>query len=197
MVGHHSSSSGTASVALAGIFASNRLTGKAISDNTFLFAGAGEAGTGIADLIALAISTDCGVSVEEARKKIFLTDSKGLVTKKRLESLQHHKVNYAHDVEQECASLEEAVDLLKPNILIGVSATPNTFTRSIVEKMTALNEMPIIFALSNPTSKAECTAEEAYTWSNGKAIFASGSPFDPVILSDGRRFVPGQGTKRS
>lgn len=184
---------GTASVALAGLFASVKLTGKTLSEHTFLFAGAGEAGTGIADLIAFAVSTESGVSLEEARKKIFLVDSKGLVTDARLDGLQHHKLNYAHHVERECKTLMEAIDLLKPTGLIGVSAIPKMFDQSICETMAALNPHPIIFALSNPTSKAECTAQEAYEWTNGTCVFSSGSPFPPVTLADGRTFVPGQG----
>lgn len=184
---------GTASVALAGIIGSSKLTGKHVSEHTFLFAGAGEAGTGIAELIAYAISLELSVSVEEAREKIFLVDSKGLVTKSRLEGLQPHKLNFAHDVESECKDLKAAIKLLKPTVIIGVSAMPSTFDQEVCETMAQLNKKPIIFALSNPTSKAECTAEQAYTWTNGSAIFSSGSPFAPVTLADGRRFVPGQG----
>lgn len=184
---------GTASVCLAGLFASASLTDKKLSDHTYLFAGAGEAATGIADLIALAIAKEQGVSIDEARNKIFLVDSTGLVTESRKERLQHHKLNYAHPVDHECKTILEAVEMLKPSALIGVSAIANLFTREIVEKMAMLNEKPIIFALSNPTSKAECTAQQAYEWTNGQAVFASGSPFDAVELPDGRRFVPGQG----
>jgi malate dehydrogenase (oxaloacetate-decarboxylating)(NADP+) len=184
---------GTASVAVAGLLASERLTGKRMSEHTFLFAGAGEAGTGIAELIAYAISLDCSVSIEEARKKIFLVDSKGLVTKARLEGLRHHKINFAHEVPCECKDLKTAIEAIKPSVIIGVSAQPNSFDKEVCETMAELNDRPIIFALSNPTSKAECTAEQAYTWTNGAAIFTSGSPFDPVTLEDGRRFAPGQG----
>jgi malate dehydrogenase (oxaloacetate-decarboxylating)(NADP+) len=184
---------GTASVAVAGLLASERLTGKRMSEHTFLFAGAGEAGTGIAELIAYAISLDCSVSIEEARKKIFLVDSKGLVTKARLEGLRHHKINFAHESPCECKDLKTAVETIKPSVIIGVSAQPNSFDKEVCETMAELNDRPIIFALSNPTSKAECTAEQAYTWTNGAAIFTSGSPFDPVTLEDGRRFAPGQG----
>ena len=190
---------GTASVALGGLLASEKLTGMHISDHTFLFAGAGEAGTGIAELIAYAISLELHTSIDDARKKIYLVDSQGLVTKHRLDNpingrtLQHHKINFAHDVPEECPDLITAVNLIKPTAIIGVSATPNTFTQDVCEKMAELNERPIIAALSNPTSKAECTAEEAYTWTDGRAIFSSGSPFDPVTLDDGRYFVPGQG----
>jgi malate dehydrogenase (oxaloacetate-decarboxylating)(NADP+) len=184
---------GTAAVALAGLFASTKLTGKALSEHTFLFAGAGEAGTGIAELISYAISYESSVTIEEARKKIFLVDSKGLITKARLEGLQHHKVNYAHEVPKECRTFEEAIDLLQPTGIIGVSAIPNYFDQTCCQKMAAMNEKPLIFALSNPTSKAECTARQAYEWTDGRAIFSSGSPFDPVTLADGRKFVPGQG----
>ena len=183
---------GTAAVAVAGLLATIRVTGVDLIDHTFLFAGAGEAGSGIAELIALAISQRSQVSIDEARSKIFMVDSKGLVTKTRLEELQHHKVPFAHDVAT-CPDLLSAVQLLKPSALIGVSAIPNTFTKEICENMTQYNRQPIIFALSNPTSKAECTAQQAYEWTDGKAIFCSGSPFDAVELPDGRRFVPGQG----
>lgn len=187
---------GTASVALAGLFTTTRVTGVELTDHTFLFLGAGEAGTGIAELIALAISVQAKVSLEEARSKIYLVDSNGLVTKSRPGKLQHHKVNFAHDVPN-CSNLLSAVEMLKPTGLIGVSAIPNTFTREICEKMADLNDKPIIFALSNPTSKAECTAQQAYEWTDGKVIYCSGSPFRPVELGDGRRFVPGQGAFRS
>jgi malate dehydrogenase (oxaloacetate-decarboxylating)(NADP+) len=183
---------GTAAVALAGLIASVPLAGKKLSDMRILFAGAGEAGTGIAELIAYAVSIESGISIEKAREHIFLVDSHGLVTKSRLASLAHHKVNFAHDVE-ECPDLLSAVNMIEPTALIGVSAVPSSFTREICEKMVAMNARPIICALSNPTSKAECTAQQAYEWTDGKAIFSSGSPFPPVTMPDGRRFIPGQG----
>ena len=155
---------GTASVALAGLIASNKLTGKKLSDNVFLFNGAGEAGTGIADLIAYAISKETNMSEEEARKKIYLVDSRGLVTHARREELQHHKLKYAHKVEQECSTLFDAVMLLRPSCLIGVSAVPNSFDERICKAMASWNDKPIICALSNPTSKAECTSQQAYEW---------------------------------
>lgn len=183
---------GTAAVALSGLFASEKLTGKKVSDHTFLFSGAGEAGTGIAQLIAYAISLELEIPIEEARKQIFLVDSKGLVTKHRGDNIQHHKKDFAHDIE-ECRDLKSAINCIKPTAIIGVSAMPGVFDQDICEKMAQLNDRPIIAALSNPTSKAECSAEQAYRWTNGKAVFCSGSPFDPVTLDDGRRFVPGQG----
>ena len=117
-------------------------------------------------------------------------DSKGLVVKGR-DQLNEHKLHYAHD-HAPCADLLTAVKLLKPTMLVGASGQPKTFTREIVAAMASSNERPVIFALSNPTSKAECTAEEAYTWTNGRAVFASGSPFAPVTVS-GKTLVPGQG----
>lgn len=183
---------GTAAVALAGLIASVPLAGKRLSDMKILFAGAGEAGTGIAELIAYAVSIESGISIEKARERIFLVDSHGLVTKDRLESLAHHKVNFAHEIPVECPDLASAVNMLEPTALIGVSAVPSSFTREICEKMAELNDRPIICALSNPTSKAECTAQHAYEWTDGKVIFSSGSPFPPVTFR-GRKFVPGQG----
>ncbi len=181
---------GTASVALAGILGGLRLNGGKLAEQKILFLGAGEAGTGIADLYVEA-AMQAGLTEDEARKRCWFVDSQGLVVKSRPGKLAEHKLPYAHDAKF-LATLEEAVDELKPTALIGVSGTPKTFTKSIVEKMSKFNQQPIIFALSNPTSKAECTAEEAYTWSEGRAIFASGSPFAPVTLN-GKTYVPGQG----
>ncbi|KHG23103.1 NADP-dependent malic enzyme [Gossypium arboreum] len=149
-----------------------------------------QAGTGIAELIALEISKQTNMPLEEARKKISLVDSKGLIVKSRIDSLQHFKKPWAHDHEP-IKKLVDAVNGIKPTVLIGTSGVGRTFTKEVVEAMAALNEKPIIFSLSNPTSQSECTAEEAYTWSQGRAIFASGSPFDPVEYK-GRVFVPGQ-----
>lgn len=182
---------GTAAVALAGIIVSTRMTGKKLSEYTYLFAGAGEAGTGIAELIAYAISKESSIPISDARKQIYLVDSSGLVTKDRKESLQHHKLPFAHDVGFE-PDLLSTIHRIKPSVLIGVSAVPKMFNETVCKTMALLHEQPVIFALSNPTSKAECTASEAYKWTQGKCIFASGSPFDPVTL-DGRTFVPAQG----
>jgi len=182
---------GTASVILAGLMASVRITGQPLSEGKYLFYGAGEAGVGIADLIAYAISKETGISEEDARKQIFLIDSKGLVVKSRLESLQHHKLAYAHDIEH-CSDLLSAVQQLKPTHLLGVSTIPQSFTKEVCSLMAELNENPCIFALSNPTSKAECTAEQAYEFTDGKAIYASGSPFEPVMYK-GKKYTPGQG----
>jgi malate dehydrogenase (oxaloacetate-decarboxylating)(NADP+) len=180
---------GTGGVALAGIYSALRITKRKLTDQTVLFLGAGEAGVGIADLIVAAM-VDEGLTEAEARKRCWLIDSKGLVVKKRTH-LAEHKIPYAHDAEF-LPDLETAVQTIKPTILIGVSGKPSTFTRSILEEMGRLNERPVIFALSNPTSKAECTAEEAYTWTEGRAVYASGSPFPPFTYK-GKAYVPGQG----
>lgn len=180
---------GTAAVTLAGLYTSLRLTHNQLKDHTFLFLGAGEAGIGIADLIVSALVEE-GTPEEEARQKCWFVDSQGLVVKSR-ENLAEHKLPYAHDYPF-LPDLLSAVEAIKPTALIGVSGQGQTFTQPIVEKMAEFNEKPIILALSNPTSKAECTAEQAYTWTNGRAIFASGSPFNPVTYN-GQTFVPGQG----
>ncbi|WOG84064.1 hypothetical protein DCAR_0103244 [Daucus carota subsp. sativus] len=181
---------GTASVVLAGLIASLKVHNCSLADHTFLFLGAGEAGTGIAQLIALEISKKTGSPVEENRKKIWLVDSRGLIVSSRMDSLQHFKKPFAHEHEP-VDNLLDAVKAIKPTVLIGTSGVGKTFTKEIVEEMASLNEKPLILALSNPTSQAECTAEDAYTWSQGRAIFASGSPFQPVEY-EGKLHVPGQ-----
>lgn len=180
---------GTAAVALAGLLAALRLTERSLTAQRLLFLGAGEAGTGIADLFVAAAAAE-GMSEADARAHCWFVDSKGLVVKSR-EGLAEHKLPYAHEAEF-VPTLQQAIERIRPTALIGVSGTPQTFTQPVIDLMSRINPRPIIFALSNPTSKAECTAEQAYTWSNGRAIFASGSPFAPVNL-DGRRHVPGQG----
>ena len=180
---------GTAAVALAGIFSALRVTGAKLTDQKVLFLGAGEAATGIADLIASGMVAQ-GMTLEAARRTCWLVDSKGLVVKSRTD-LAHHKLNYAHE-HAPIADLLGAIKALKPTAIIGVSAVGGTFTKAVLEEMAKFNERPIIFALSNPTSQAECTAEEAYRHTGGRALFACGSPFDPVTLN-GQTFVPRQG----
>lgn len=181
---------GTASVVLAGLVASLKLLGGNLADHTFLFLGAGEAGTGIAELIALEISTKTNLPIEETRKKVWLVDSKGLIVSSRKESLQHFKQPWAHEHEP-LTTLLDAVKAIKPSVLIGTSGVGQTFTKDVIEAMAANNERPLIMALSNPTSQAECTAEQAYTWTEGRAIFSSGSPFDPYEYN-GKLYIPGQ-----
>ncbi|KAG0589541.1 hypothetical protein KC19_1G028000 [Ceratodon purpureus] len=181
---------GTAAVALAGLVAALPITGGTLADHKFLFLGAGEAGTGIAEIIALEVSKQGKTSVEEARKAISLVDSKGLVTKSRYESLQEHKRPYAHDLPP-AQDLLSAVKALKPTVLIGTSGKGGTFTREVLEEISSYQDKPIIMALSNPTSQSECTAEEAYKYTKGKCVFASGSPFGPVTY-EGKTYVVGQ-----
>ncbi|MFO8153951.1 NAD-dependent malic enzyme [Thioalkalivibrio sp.] len=180
---------GTAAVTVSGVLSALRASGGALSDQTFLFLGAGEAARGIADLLTTAMM-DAGMDELSARQRCWMVDSRGLVVRSRI-ALAEHKRPYAHE-HPPVESFTEAVEILRPTAIIGVGAVANAFTREVIETMTRLNERPIVFALSNPTSKSECTAEEAYAWSDGKALFASGSPFDPVEI-EGRRFVPRQG----
>lgn len=180
---------GTAAVTVAGILSALRVTRSALRDQTFLFLGAGEAATGIADLLTTALVED-GMDEVAARQRCWMVDSRGLVVRSRI-ALAEHKRPYAHEHPQVQGFLD-AVEILRPTAIIGVGAVANAFTREVIEKMSQLNERPIIFALSNPTSKSECTAEQAYAWSGGRALFASGSPFEPVVV-EGQRFVPRQG----
>ena len=181
---------GTACVALTGFYSAMRVTGSKLADQRVLFLGAGEAATGIANLIAEAIVDETGMSIEEARKRCFLFDSKGLVTASRT-GLVSHKKEFAHEAEP-AESFLQAVQQLRPTAIVGVAALPNAFDSMVIGEMSRINERPIIFALSNPTSKAECTAEMAYQFSEGRALFASGSPFDKVEYN-GKTFVPRQG----
>jgi malate dehydrogenase (oxaloacetate-decarboxylating)(NADP+) len=179
---------GTAAVALAGVYASTRLTGLRFRDLKIMFLGAGSAATGIADLMTAAFVKE-GLGSEEARRHLWFVDVNGLVVKQRTD-LMEHNLPYAHD--HRPAGFVEAIDAIRPQVLIGATGAPGTFTQTVIERMSAINARPAIFALSNPTSRAECTAEQAYAWSGGRAIFASGSPFEPVIR-DGRTFRPAQG----
>jgi malate dehydrogenase (oxaloacetate-decarboxylating)(NADP+) len=180
---------GTAAVALAGIYSALRVTGGRLADQKILFLGAGEAATGIADLVVSAMTAQ-GLKEEEARLRCWLTDSRGLVVADRTD-LAEHKRPYAHE-HAPIGDFLSAIRALKPTAIIGVAAIGGAFTREVLEEMARLNERPIVFALSNPTSKSECTAEEAYRYTNGRALFACGSPFDPVTVH-GQTFVPRQG----
>ena len=180
---------GTAAVALAGIFSALRVTGGKLTDQRFLFMGAGEAAVGIADLIAAAMEAN-GLSAADARERCWLFDSQGLVVSGR-GKLTAHKLRYAH-AHATIDDFVSAIKSLAPTGIIGVAAVGGAFTRAVLEEMARLNRRPIVFALSNPTSKSECNAEEAYSWTAGRALFACGSPFDPVKF-DGRTFVPRQG----
>jgi malate dehydrogenase (oxaloacetate-decarboxylating)(NADP+) len=179
---------GTAAVTLAGLQSATRITRRPLVEQVLLFFGAGEAAIGIADLVSTAMRLD-GLSPDEARRRCWFVDSKGLVVRSRTD-LQAHKQPYAQD-HAPLRDLDDVVRAVRPTALIGVSGQPQTFTEPVLRAMAALNDRPVVLALSNPTSRSECTAEQAYGWSDGRAVFASGSPFPPVSLN-GRRFVPGQ-----
>ncbi|MDJ0758422.1 MAG: NAD-dependent malic enzyme [Woeseiaceae bacterium] len=179
---------GTGAVTVAGIISAMGLTGGDLSAQKLLFLGAGEAAVGTADIFSEAL-VQAGMPLEEARQRSFLFDTKGLVVASRPD-LAAHKLPYAHD-HPASDDFHQVIETLRPTAIIGLSGQPGLFTQQVVETMASINDRPIIFALSNPTVKAECTAEQAYTWSEGRAIFASGSPFDPVKFGN-RTFVPGQ-----
>jgi malate dehydrogenase (oxaloacetate-decarboxylating)(NADP+) len=180
---------GTAGVALAGIYGALRLTGGKLSEQRFLFLGAGSAATGIAELISLAMEQE-GMDPAAARRRNALFDIKGLLVTSRTDLADFQKP-FAQE-HSPVSTFVEAVEALRPTGIIGVSTVPKLFNREVIEAMARINERPIIFPYSNPTSRSECTAEEAYRWSDCRAVFASGSPFPPVEIN-GRRFVPGQG----
>ena len=180
---------GTAAVALAGLFSALRGNGGKLADQKVLFLGAGEAATGIADLVISAMMAE-GVSEAEALTRNWLVDSRGLVVQNRA-GLTDHKLRYAHD-HAPVGDFLTAIRALRPTAIIGVAAVGGAFTPEVLQTMAEMNERPIVFALSNPTSKAECSAEEAYRHTGGRALFACGSPYDPVRL-DGKTFVPRQG----
>jgi len=180
---------GTAAVTLAGLHSALRITGGRLGEQRILFLGAGEAGIGIADLIVAGMVEE-GLDLAAARARCWFVDSRGLVVARRGD-LAAHKLPYAHE-HAPLADLRAAVEVLQPTVLVGVSGQGGAFTEPVIRALAAYQQRPVVFALSNPTANAECTAEQAYRWSGGRAVYASGSPFAPVEL-DGRTFVPGQG----
>jgi len=180
---------GTGAVALAGMLAALRISGQKLIDQRLLFLGAGSAALGMAKMISQAMTLE-GMDITEARSRSTLFNRHGLVVKSRTDLAEFQKP-FARDYPA-IASFVDAVKALRPTGIIGVSTEPKLFDRQVIEAMAEINERPIIFPYSNPTSRSECTAEEAYRWSNGRAIFASGSPFPPVQMN-GQTFLPGQG----
>ena len=179
---------GTASVVLAGLMTALQILGAPLTDQRFLFLGAGSAGIGISNLLVTAMQMK-GLSQDAARNRISMFDINGLLEPSRSDLSQAQKI-YAHKAPPS-RDLVATIEALRPTILIGVSTKGGAFNQRVVETMSRLNERPIIFALSNPTSKTECSAEQAYTWSKGKALFAAGVQFPDVTLN-GHTFHPGQ-----
>jgi len=180
---------GTAGVAMAGFISISRLLGKPFTEQKFLFLGAGAAAYGIADMLVKKFQKD-GLNREEALKQIWMFDVNGLLVKSR-KDLADHQLQFAHEAEFS-NDFASAILKIRPTAIVGVSTVGGAFDQKVIENMSVVNERPIIFPYSNPTSHSECTAEEAYTYSKGKAIFASGSPFAPVTYQ-GKTFTPGQG----
>lgn len=179
---------GTAAVALAGVYASTRISGQDFRNLRILFLGAGSAATGIADLLTYAFVED-GLPMAEARRRLWFADRSGLLVQGR-DRLAPHNRPYAH--EHPPATFLEAIDSIRPHVLIGATGHGGAFDEESIRRLASHHARPTIFALSNPTANAECTAEQAYQWSDGRALFASGSPFDPVTFGD-ETFRPGQG----
>jgi len=182
---------GTGAIVAAGFINAIDVVGIPAKDHRLVFLGAGSAGIGVADAIVRAFE-EKGLTTAEARKKFWMIDSKGLVCKSRGDTLAGHKLNYTRDDCEPIPSLLEVVQKIKPTALIGLSGIGGQFTEEIIRTMKANCAKPIIFPLSNPTSKAECTAAQAYEWTDYTCIFASGSPFDPIDYK-GKQYIPGQG----
>jgi len=183
---------GTGSTTLAGILGALRARGEdvnALADQRILIAGAGSAGIGVAQVLLQAM-VEQGANEEKARNAFFVTDKDGLLGKDRSTNLSNEQTLFARENDGGL-SLVEIVKKYKPTILLGLTGFGGLFTENLITELAKGCERPIIFALSNPTTVAECTAEQAYDWTDGKCIFASGSPFEPVVL-DGRTFYPSQ-----
>jgi malate dehydrogenase (oxaloacetate-decarboxylating)(NADP+) len=179
---------GSAAAVLAGMRNALRITGGKLAGQTFLFLGAGAAAVGISDLMTRAMVLE-GLSGEEASARIWLFNRNGLIESTRRDLFDEQRP-YAHR-HPSTRDFVGAIESLKPTTIVGVSTVAKAFTRQVIESMARINRRPIIFALSNPTSHAECSAEEAFAWSEGRAVFASGSPFPPVQYR-GRSLIPGQ-----
>ena len=180
---------GTAAVTLAGLLSSQRITKRDLEDEKILFYGAGTAGIGIANLYVTAL-TKKGYSKEEARSRCWFVDSKGLVVSSR-KNLSRDKLPFAHEY-YEKKDLSDIIQAIRPTALIGISGQANAFSKNVLELMKDINDYPLVFALSNPTSSSECTADDAYKWTKGRCLFASGSPFGSIEI-EGKTFIPGQG----
>lgn len=179
---------GTAGITLAGMINATKMKGTQLKDEKYLFLGAGSAGIGLANLLCSALAQQ-GMSLQDAQARVHMFDVNGLLESTRTDLYDFQKP-YAHP-HAPTRNFVEAIESIKPTTIIGVSTIGGAFTKEVIEAMTRINARPVVLALSNPTSCAECTPEQAYTWSNGKAIYAAGVPFAPVHMN-GTTFIPGQ-----
>jgi malate dehydrogenase (oxaloacetate-decarboxylating)(NADP+) len=179
---------GTAGIVLAGMINAAKIKGKKLSDEKYLFLGAGSAGIGLADLLCSAMAEE-GLTLQQAQARVYMFDINGLLEDTRTDLVDFQKP-YAHR-HAPTRDFVAAIESIKPTTIIGVSTVGGTFTQKVIESMSRVNERPVVLALSNPTDHAECTAEQAYTWSKGKAIYAAGVQFPPVHYN-GQTFLPGQ-----
>src|ERR1700704_5016593 len=179
---------GTAGITLAGMINATKLKGTKLKDEKYLFLGAGSAGIGLADLLCSALVAQ-GMSLKDAQSRVYMFDINGLLESTRTDLVDFQKP-YAHQ-HAPTRDFVAAIESIKPTTIIGVSTIGGAFTQKVIESMSRVNERPVILALSNPTEHAECTPEQAYTWSKGKAIYAAGVQFEPVHYN-GQTFLPGQ-----
>jgi len=179
---------GTAGIVLAGMINAAKIKGAKLSNERYLFLGAGSAGIGLANLLCSAMVEE-GLTLKQAQSRVYMFDINGLLEDTRTDLADFQKP-YAHK-HAPMRDFVAAIEDTKPTTIIGVSTVGGTFTQKVIEAMSRINERPVILALSNPTEKAECTPEQAYTWSKGKAIYAAGVQFPPVRIN-GRTFFSGQ-----
>jgi malate dehydrogenase (oxaloacetate-decarboxylating)(NADP+) len=179
---------GTAGITLAGMINAVKIKGTRLRDEKYLFLGAGSAGIGLANLLCSALVAQ-GMTLKEAQSRVYMFDVNGLLESTRTDLVDFQKP-YAHK-HAPTRDFVAAIESIKPTTIIGVSTIGGAFTQKVIEAMSRINERPVVLALSNPTEKAECTPEQAYTWSKGRAIYAAGVPFPPVHLN-GQTFLPGQ-----
>jgi len=179
---------GTAGITLAGMINAAKIKGTKLKDEKYLFLGAGSAGIGLADLLCSALVAQ-GMNLKEAQSRVYMFDINGLLEASRTDLLDFQKP-YAHK-HAPTRDFVAAIESIKPTTIIGVSTIGGAFNQKVIETMAKINERPVVLALSNPTEHAECTPEQAYTWSKGKAIYAAGVQFAPVHYN-GQTFLPGQ-----
>jgi malate dehydrogenase (oxaloacetate-decarboxylating)(NADP+) len=179
---------GTAGITLAGMINAAKIKGTNLKDEKYLFLGAGSAGIGLANLLCSALVAQ-GMTLKDAQSRVYMFDVNGLLESTRTDLVDFQKP-YAHK-HAPTRDFVTAIESIKPTTIIGVSTVGGAFTQTVIEAMSRINERPVVLALSNPTEKAECTPEQAYTWSKGKAIYAAGVQFPPVHLN-GQTFLPGQ-----